>query len=37
MIDSINILQATMLGMERAVAGLPLAPDYILIVSWLHM
>lgn len=30
-IDRLNILHATMLAMQRAVAGLPLAPDYVLI------
>ncbi len=30
-IDDINILAATMLAMERAVNGLPIAPDYVLI------
>ncbi|NOR51554.1 MAG: ribonuclease HII [Gammaproteobacteria bacterium] len=30
-IDSINILQATMLAMQRAVAGLPVSADYVLI------
>ena len=30
-IDEINILQATLLAMRRAVSRLPLAPDYLLI------
>ncbi len=30
-IDDINILQASHLAMERAVAGLPVVPDHILI------
>lgn len=30
-IDAINILQATMLAMQRAVAGLSPAPDHVLI------
>ncbi|WP_028024334.1 ribonuclease HII [Enterovibrio calviensis] len=30
-IDDINILAATMLAMERAVAGLPIQPDFVLI------
>ena len=30
-IDEINILQATLLAMKRAVACLPLEPDYLLI------
>ncbi len=30
-IDQLNILHATMLAMQRAVAGLHLAPDYVLI------
>ncbi|NIF21104.1 MULTISPECIES: ribonuclease HII [Pantoea] len=30
-IDQINILQATMLAMQRAVAGLSLVPEYVLI------
>jgi ribonuclease HII len=30
-IDQLNILHATMLAMQRAVAGLPLVPDYVLI------
>lgn len=30
-IDSLNILRASHLAMERAVAGLALAPDYLLI------
>lgn len=30
-IDRLNILHATMLAMQRAVAGLPLTPDYVLI------
>jgi ribonuclease HII len=30
-IDQINILQASLLAMERAVARLPLRPDYLLI------
>ena len=30
-IDEINILQASHLAMVRAVAGLPIAPDYVLI------
>ncbi|MHA7845622.1 ribonuclease HII [Serratia sp. D1N4] len=30
-IDRLNILHATMLAMQRAVAGLPLAPDMVLI------
>ncbi|WP_283130113.1 ribonuclease HII [Enterovibrio norvegicus] len=30
-IDEINILAATMLAMERAVNGLSIAPDYVLI------
>jgi len=30
-IDQINILQATLLAMKRAVARLPSAPDYLLI------
>lgn len=30
-IDRINILQATMLGMQRAVASLHISPDYVLV------
>lgn len=30
-IDEINILHATMLAMQRAVAGLSIAPEYVLI------
>jgi ribonuclease HII len=30
-IDSLNILHATMLAMQRAVAGLAIAPEYVLI------
>ncbi len=30
-IDTINILQATLLAMHRAVAGLEQAPDYVLV------
>lgn len=30
-IDSINILQATLLAMRRAVAALPVLPDYLLV------
>lgn len=30
-IDQLNILHATMLAMQRAVAGLAIAPDYVLI------
>ncbi|CNK16739.1 ribonuclease HII [Yersinia aldovae] len=30
-IDQLNILHATMLAMQRAVAGLHIAPDYVLI------
>lgn len=30
-IDEINILHATMLAMQRAVAGLSIVPDYVLI------
>jgi ribonuclease HII len=30
-IDSLNILHATMLAMQRAVAGLSILPDYVLI------
>ncbi|MEI9746400.1 ribonuclease HII [Moellerella wisconsensis] len=30
-IDNINILQATMLAMQRAVAGLSIQPDFVLI------
>ncbi|WP_145560521.1 ribonuclease HII [Yersinia mollaretii] len=30
-IDSLNILHATMLAMQRAVAGLHITPDYVLI------
>ncbi|MFV9687105.1 ribonuclease HII [Pantoea graminicola] len=30
-IDQLNILNATMLAMQRAVAGLPIQPDYVLI------
>lgn len=30
-IDQLNILHATMLAMQRAVAGLSVAPDYILV------
>jgi len=30
-IDQVNILQATYLAMQRALAGLPLAPDHALI------
>ncbi|NMP33249.1 ribonuclease HII [Thalassotalea sp. M1531] len=30
-IDTINILHATMLAMQRAVAGLDVTPDYVLI------
>ncbi|AWK15205.1 ribonuclease HII [Candidatus Fukatsuia symbiotica] len=30
-IDHLNILQATLLAMQRAVAGLHLSPDYVLI------
>jgi len=30
-IDAINILQATLRAMERALAALPVAPDYVLV------
>lgn len=30
-IDRLNIYQATMLAMERAVSGLPVAPEYVLV------
>nr|WP_086939065.1 ribonuclease HII [Thaumasiovibrio occultus] len=30
-IDQLNILQATMVAMQRAVAGLPVTPDYVLV------
>ncbi|NPE57862.1 ribonuclease HII [Dickeya dadantii] len=30
-IDSLNILHATMLAMQRAVVGLPITPDFVLI------
>ncbi len=30
-IDELNILHATMLAMQRAVAGLDIAPEYVLI------
>lgn len=30
-IDTLNILHATMLAMQRAVAGLPVIPEYVLI------
>jgi len=30
-IDALNILQASLLAMRRAIAGLPLAPDFVLI------
>ncbi len=30
-IDSINILQASLLAMQRAVAGLQIAPDHVLV------
>lgn len=30
-IDAINILQATMLAMQRAITALPVIPDYVLI------
>lgn len=30
-IDDLNILQATMVAMQRAVAGLPIAPEFVLI------
>ncbi|MGF1764450.1 ribonuclease HII [Aliivibrio kagoshimensis] len=30
-IDELNILQATMVAMQRAIAGLPLQPDFALI------
>lgn len=30
-IDSLNILRATLLAMERAVAALPVAPEYVLV------
>ena len=30
-IDEINILQATLLAMERAVLSLKVAPDYVLV------
>lgn len=30
-IDQLNILQATMVAMERAVSGLTLQPDYVLV------
>lgn len=30
-IDRLNILHATMLAMQRAVAGLPVVPEYVLI------
>lgn len=30
-IDELNILWATMLAMKRAVAGLPVEPDYVLV------
>jgi ribonuclease HII len=35
-IDAINILQATLLAMQRAVLGLPLRPDQIL-VDGIHL
>lgn len=31
MIDRVNILQATWLAMQRAIANLPISPDYLLI------
>lgn len=30
-IDTLNILHATMLAMQRAVQGLPVTPDYVLV------
>ncbi|WP_371372720.1 ribonuclease HII [Thalassotalea aquiviva] len=30
-IDQLNILQATMVAMQRAVAGLPITPEYVLV------
>jgi ribonuclease HII len=30
-IDQLNILQATLIAMERAIAGLQIAPDYVLV------
>lgn len=30
-IDTLNILHATMLAMQRAVASLPITPDYVLV------
>ncbi len=30
-IDTLNILHATMLAMQRAVAGLAIEPDYVLV------
>lgn len=30
-IDELNILHATMLAMQRAVAGLPITPEFVLI------
>ncbi|WLI75390.1 ribonuclease HII [Kosakonia sp. H02] len=30
-IDELNILHATMLAMQRAIAGLPITPEYVLI------
>lgn len=30
-IDELNILQATMVAMQRAVAALPIQPDYVLV------
>ncbi|WP_213976599.1 ribonuclease HII, partial [Serratia marcescens] len=32
-IDQLNILHATMLAMQRAVAGLHIAPDMVLMVT----
>ncbi|WP_432214931.1 ribonuclease HII, partial [Salmonella enterica] len=32
-IDELNILHATMLAMQRAVAGLHIAPEYVVIAG----
>lgn len=33
-IDELNILHATMLAMQRAVAGLSIVPEFVLIDRW---
>ena len=36
-IDTLNILHATMLAMQRAVLGLKVLPDYVLVLSLIHI